>query len=173
MARLRAAKCYREIKRPFTRRSKYKEKSYVGSVPQSKISIYEMGNKNLPYTHELTLNSKQALQIRSEALEAARVVANKYLEKFLPQNFFFQIKVYPHQIIREHSLATGAGADRFTSGMSKAFGRNIGVAAQVKEGQEIMILRVNENSIKIGKQALERAAKKLPCKCSINIKKIN
>lgn len=171
MARLRTARCYRSIERPYTRKSKYKEKSFVSSIPQPKISVFEMGNKNLTYTYELTLNSKQALQIRSEALEAARIVVNKYLEKFAAGNFFFQIKVYPHHILRENTLATGAGADRFTSGMSKAFGRTIGVAAQVREGQELMLLKIN--TLEIGKKALERAIKKLPCKCSISVKKVN
>ncbi len=53
-------------------------------------------------------------------------------------DYKFKIKVYPHHHIRENPLASGAGADRMSTGMKKSFGKVIGLAARVKEGQEVM-----------------------------------
>ena len=46
--------------------------------------------------------------------------------------YFFQLRIYPHHILRENPLAAGAGADRMSTGMKCAFGKPISVAARVK-----------------------------------------
>jgi len=163
MARLRPAKVYRRLRRPYVRVSRLREKSYVSGVPPCRIRIFEMGNKKGNFEREVVLISKNSLQIRENALEAARTIANKFLEKNIgTENYYMKIKVYPHQVIREHALATGAGADRFQRGMSKAFGRPIGRAAQVSEGQEILIVKTNDKFIELAKEAVKRASTKLP-----------
>ncbi len=95
-------------------------------------------------------------------------MANKYLEKILgKEGFFMKVLVYPHQILREHTLATGAGADRFSAGMRKPFGKPKGRAAIVHAGDRIILLKINKNQLNVGKEALHRATTKLPTPCKI------
>src|SRR3989344_5555759 len=51
--------------------------------------------------------------------------------------------------------------------LEKAYGKTIGAAARVKEGQTIVEIRVHKEHTKLGKEALNRAAKKVPCGCRI------
>ncbi|MBD3156189.1 MAG: 50S ribosomal protein L16 [Candidatus Aenigmarchaeota archaeon] len=167
---LRPGRCTRKIKRPYTRVSKKKSKNYVGTKPPLRIHIFEMGNKKKDFEKTMHLIGKRAVQIRDNALEASRVNANKFLEKKItPENYFMKILVYPHQILREHTLATGAGADRFSMGMRKSFGRPKGRAAVVDKGQKIITLKLDKKNLKFGKRALERASDKLPTPCRIVI----
>ena len=168
---LRPGRTVRTLKRPYTRVSKKKPRlSYVVGVPFSKIHIFEMGTKNKEFDTTLWLISKHAIQIRDNALEAARIIANKLLEKILnPENFFMKVLVFPHQILREHSLATGAGADRFSSGMRNSFGKPVGRAVQIRANQEMFMLKVNKKDLEIAKKALKRAQLKLPTPCKVRI----
>jgi len=168
---LRPGRTTRIKKRPWTRVSRRKpRKSYAVGVPYSKIHIFNMGNAEKEFDTNLWLVVDRGVQIRSNALESARVVSNKFLERTIPGNYFLKILVYPHQVLREHSLATGAGADRFSSGMRKAFGKPSGVAAVVKKGQNIMHLKLNKKDLAIGRKALKRASMKLPTGCRIKVK---
>jgi len=167
----RPGRCTRKIKRPYTRVSKKDpSKNYVGGSPPMRINMFEMGNKEKEFDTTLHLVGKRSVQIRDRALEASRICANKLLEKSLTiENYFMKILVYPHQIIREHTLATGAGADRFSMGMRKAFGRPSERAAVVNKGQKIITLKTNKKNLNIAKRALERADKKLPTPCQVII----
>lgn len=168
MAKLRPGKCYRKIERPYTRQSTRKpRKSYVKGVPKSKIAQYEMGLKK-DYEKTLFLVPEQALQIRNNSLEAARTAAAKHLEKNCKE-FFMKLRIYPFHVIRENPLATGAGADRFQQGMRQSFGKPIGTAAQVRVGQKLIEVRVDEENLKTAKVALHRAIQKLPLKYRIVI----
>ncbi len=168
---LRPGRCTRKIKRPWTRISKKKpRKSYVVGVPHSKIHVFEMGSKTKKFDTEMWLVAKRPVQIRDNALEASRVTANKFLEKSIgTENYFMKMLLFPHQILREHALATGAGADRFSMGMRKAFGKPKGRAAIVKENKRIIWVRLDKKHIDIGKKALHRADLKLPTPCKIII----
>lgn len=168
---LRPAKCYRNVKRPFTRVSKFKKKSFVSGVPGMKIVRFETGNKG-EYDHVVELKSTQKVQIRHNALEAGRVTANKFLTRKVPgRAFLMKIKVYPHHIMRENPIAGGAGADRFTQGMSKPYGKPIGRAAQVSEGQVVYAVHINEQFVSVAKEALRKTGHKLPCKTKVTVKK--
>ena len=169
MAKLRKFVSYRNIKRPYTRTSKYKAKSYIRMTPNTKVVRFDTGaNKDFDFT--LNLLSKSDLQIRDNALESARQTSNKLLETYLGLNgFHLKVKVYPYHILREHALASGAGADRFSSGMAHSFGKPIGVAARIKKGQTIFQVSVDKQNIGVAKQALKRASKKLPCSCTIQL----
>jgi len=148
--------------RPYTRVSRRKPRqSYVVGVPFPKIHQFEMGTKG-DYTATIYLIGERAVQIRHNSLEAARVVVHKFLEKKLGLNFFLKILVFPHHVIREKPIATGAGADRYSQGMRQSFGKPSGTAVQVREGQTLMKLSVNKENIKIGRQALKKAGLKLP-----------
>ena len=78
------------------------------------------------------------------------------------KEFFIKLRVYPHHVLRENRLATGAGADRFQQGMRHSFGVPIGTAAQVRRGQKIFEVRVNKEFVNAAKEALNRAKHKLP-----------
>ncbi len=174
MARLRKGVAYRRIERPYTRKSKYNQLSFIKGVPHLKISRFTMGNPNGNYKYVVKLISKDDAQVRQEALESARKTANKKLEKSLGKNYFFRIRKYPHHVLRENPLATGAGADRLSTGMKLAFGKPIGIAAQVFQGDIIMeVFTPNEDSAKIAKEALKRAIHKMPISATIKIEEIN
>lgn len=170
MARLRKFSAYQNLERPYTRVSKFNKKNFVrGGFPQVGIVRFESGNPHEKFDTILKLNTQEALNIRQNALESARMTSNRLLEKNLGKSYYFKIKVYPFHILRENPLAAGAGADRMSTGMQKAFGKPIGSAARVKEGQTIIELRVNQPHLKLAREALSRAAKKLPCSCKIII----
>ena len=170
MARIRKFVAYRRLKRPYTRTSKFKSKSYIRMSPNPKVVRFTTGDPNKDFECTLNLMSKSELNIRDNALESARQTSNKLLESFLGVNgFHLRVSVYPYHVLREHALAAGAGADRFSSGMAHPFGKPIGVAARVRKGQTIFQVRINKQHIQLAKQALERASKKLPCSCTIQV----
>ena len=164
---LRPGRCYRTVHRPYTRQSQKKpRKGYVKGVPKPKITEFELGIKK-EYEHRLLLLARRAVQIRHNSLESARIAAVQTLEKNLGKGatFFLKIRVYPHHVLRENALATGAGADRFQQGMRQSFGKPIGTAAQVREGQALMEIRTDNANV--GKLALKKASYKLPTPCRI------
>ena len=166
---LRPGRCYRKHQRPNTRQSQRKpRKSYVKGVPKPKITEFELGTKG-EYEHKLYLIARSTVQIRHNALESARIAVVQTLEKNLGKgaSYFLKIRVYPHHVIRENALATGAGADRFQQGMRHSFGKPIGTAAQVREGQTL--IEVKTNNADVGKMALKKASYKLPTPCRIVI----
>ena len=98
-------------------------------------------------------------------MEAARMQISRILEQGCGKDpFFWKLRVYPHQILRENPLATGAGADRFQTGMRQSFGKPISTAAVVRKGQKIAEIRVKKNCIPVAKKAFKQAMHKLfPC----------
>jgi len=174
MAKLRSATCYRKSKKPYTRVSKYREKSYVKGVPGSKIKMFDMGDLSGKFSHKLLLKSKEGkVQIRHNALEAARMAANKYLEVNIGRaGYLFKVLIYPHQVMRFNPQANFAGADRFTTGMAHTYGKTLGRAAQVKAGQNLMYVMLNEKNLKKAKEALRRAGNKLPVEWELELVKL-
>ncbi len=164
---LRPGRCYRGWQRPYTRQSQRKpRKGYVKGVPKPKITEFELGTKG-DYKNKVFLLAKRSVQIRHNALESARVSAVQTMEKNIGKGatYFLKIRVFPHQVLRENALATGAGADRFQQGMRQSFGKPIGTAARVREGQTVMEIRTNNPDV--GKMALKKASYKLPTPCKI------
>lgn len=164
----RPGKCYRFIKRP-----PYTRKEYIKRIPGPKVVLWRMGKKrgrNFELT--LSLQAKEAVQIRHSALEAMRISANRYLTRQLgPENYFLWIRTYPHQILREKRMMAFAGADRIQEGMRRSFGKPFALAARVKAGQSVMTLEVDYKDLDIAKDALRRASMKLPTPCTINLDK--
>ncbi|MFQ5838262.1 MAG: 50S ribosomal protein L16 [Thermoplasmata archaeon] len=156
------AKMYREVKgQPYTRRE------YMGGVPNPRITQFEMGNPNGDFPVTVSLLAREACQIRHNALEAARIAANRYISKRAGQQYHLKIKTYPHIVLRENKVAVGAGADRISDGMRGAFGTPVGTAARVKEGQPIMYIRTTVPNLEQAKKALTKAKYKLPTPCRI------
>lgn len=167
--RIRPGRCYREPRRAYTRVSK-KKKGFVKSVPPSKIQIFETGNKKGAFDRKVYLVSGKNVEIRNQALEAARVSANKLLkEKLGGENYHLKVMVYPHQVQRENPMAYGHKADRYGMGMSLSFGIPKHRAAQVSQGQKILMVRINEKGVPIAKKALKKASYKLPITCNLKI----
>ncbi len=168
MARLRRFRAYRHVKRPYTRVSKFKKKSFIRMSPPRKVTRYDMGDPGKEFSHCLDLVPKDNLQIRQEAIESARQTGIRLLEKKLAKNaFHFKIRKVAYHIIREKSLALGAGADRVSTGMQKPFGKPTGIAVQLKAGDRFFTVQCDEPALETARLALKRASKKMPCSFSI------
>lgn len=168
MAGLRKGKCYTEVKRAYTRKSKYKSKGYIKAIPPIKIVKFDQGNLQKKFDSQISLFSKQNIQIRHNALESARQVIHKHLVDSFGNNYYLKVRVYPHHILREHKMLTGAGADRMSPGMSQAFGKAVGTAAQVKKDQPIISVRIDTKDVESAKVALKYAIARLPGKYYID-----
>lgn len=172
---LRPAKCYRRIDTPSYTRTAIRKmsKAFVRGIPGAKIRVFSTGNIKGNYGLKAYLISKFPIQLRHNQLEAARVAANQYATKLLGvDGYHLQVLVFPHQILRENPLATGAGADRFQSGMSRSFGKPIGTAARVTKNARLMVLSIPAGREDVAKEAFRRAAIKLSAKTRVEIKKI-
>ncbi|MCL4391194.1 MAG: 50S ribosomal protein L16 [Candidatus Parvarchaeota archaeon] len=162
MVKLRPGRSYREFKIPYTRKSKYKTKNYIKIAQKPKITQYHSGNTKKEFESKVFLISERSLQLRDNAIESARIVANKFLtDSITDQNFHIIVVAYPHHVLREHKLATGAGADRFSSGMQKSFGKPIGLAARLQAGTRIFEIHVDKTNIEAAKTAAFKMGKKL------------
>ncbi|MCQ8898164.1 MAG: 50S ribosomal protein L16 [Hadesarchaea archaeon] len=164
---LKPGKCYRHFSGPA-----YTRREFVDGVPGSRVTFFDMGNPNGDFPLEVSLVAREQGQIRHNALEAARMAANRLLETVAGrENYHFKIRLYPHQILRDHPMAIGAGADRVSEGMRLAFGRPIGTAVRVKADQKVMTVRVPERFLELAKEALDRARAKLPLRWSVLVEK--
>lgn len=166
---LRPGRCYHKIsQKPYTRIAvRVPKKSYAKGVPASKIHQFEVGKKG-DYALTFHLVSKETTAMRSNCLEAARVIASKYLATQLgEQGFFLKVLIYPHHVLRENAIATGAGADRFSQGMRRSFGKPIGQAARVEKNQRVISVFVPLGKEAAAKEALRRASTKLPGACRV------
>lgn len=166
---IRPAKCYKTIKRPNTRVSKHKpRKSYVKGVPYPKIRSFESGKPNPEFTTTVYMISKKAGNIRHNALEAARISANRNLENTIGKDeYFLKVLVFPHHILRENPIATGAGADRYQTGMRLSFGRPVSTAARIKAGQNIFRVQLRNENENVARKALKICSSKMPVPCKI------
>ncbi len=161
---LRPARCYRRLERPYTRLAvRVPDKNYIGGVPPVRIRKFVTGNPSVDADAVFYLVAKDALQIRDNALEAARMAINRYLEKKLTdKGYLLRLRVFPHHVLRENKQLTGAGADRMQRGMSQAFGKPIGRAAQVRPGTIIFEVRTKRANEPVVREAFRRAVMKLP-----------
>lgn len=83
--------------------------------------------------------------VSSEALEAARVAANKYMTKNAGKEaFHLRVRVHPFHVLRINKMLSCAGADRLQTGMRGAFGKPTGLAARVKIGQILLSIRCRD-----------------------------
>lgn len=143
----------------------YTRKEYMEGVPGNKIVSFDMGNKEEKEDFEIkvSLVSEEECQITHNSLESARIACNSYLNNELGNtNYFLKLRVYPHHVLRENKMATGAGADRVQDGMRLAFGNPIGTAARVDSEQKLFSVRINRENYQDAKRALNRAVQKLP-----------
>lgn len=157
---LRPGKCYSKLDTmPYTR------KEYIPGFPPPKISKFDYGNPKGDFPVKVTLYALEDGLIRHNALDAARVIATKTMEKKVgPTNYHLKVIKYPFHVIRENKMLAMAGADRLQEGMRLSFGTPIGTATIVDKYDKIMYIRCDKASIELAKTALKRAASKLSVK---------
>lgn len=150
----------------------YTRRDYIRKTPNSRIVQYDMGNLTDEFPVSVSLAVKKPARIRHNSLEAARIASNRLMQRKAGRlGYHLKLRTYPHQIVRENPMATGAGADRVQSGMRNAFGKPISVEAIVKAGQRIITIDTNKKNFEDAKLALKRAGMKLPVSCRIVVDK--
>jgi len=133
-----------------------------------------MGNPSGDFKVKLSLIGLERCQIRHQALEAARIASNRLMVRDVGrENYHLRVRIKPFHFLRENRMISGAGADRIQDGMRLAFGKVIGIAARIKPKQPIISVRCESKHIKHARQALKRAAPKLPTPCKIIFDKID
>lgn len=135
-------------------------------MPDSKIRIFDIGRKKAPvdlFPLVLHFVSKEKMQISSEALEAARITANRYLIRMCgKEGFHCRIRVQPFHVTRINKMLSCAGADRLQTGMRHAWGKPMGTAARVKIGTVLMSVRTYDKHENDVIEALRRTGFRLP-----------
>lgn len=143
------------------------------------------------------LVSNEYEQLSSEALEAGRICANKYLSKIGGKDaFHMRVRCHPYHVIRINSIhplfvfntnslemLSCAGADRLQTGMRGAFGKVSqflyictyrqpnGTVARVNIGQIIMSVRSKDSNKATVIEALRRSQYKFPGRQKIVVSK--
>jgi len=164
---LRPFRAYRYFSGPA-----YARREYVKGVPGVRVTFFDMGNPSGDFPVEMSLVAKETGQVRHNALEAARIAANRLLEVKAGRDYYhLKLRVYPHQVLRENPMAIGAGADRISDGMRLSFGQPVGTAARVSAGQKLMTARTTKDFVALAKEALDRASAKLPVPCRIVVER--
>lgn len=167
---LRKASAYSKKKiTPYTRKSSKSKKNYVKTVPENKITRFKMGQasdwEKGKLKHVIKLVSGEKVQIRDNALESARKYVLRLLTEEIPEEFYFEVKTYPHQILRENKVYSGASkGERVNTGMAQSFGSVMGRAAIVKKDQAIFLIALYSPDHKaLINDALGKVKSKLPC----------
>ncbi|UCD20702.1 MAG: 50S ribosomal protein L16 [archaeon] len=172
---LRKGSAYVKIKRAYTRKSRKKTKNYIKAVPQSKIPKFTMGDiqayREKRFDYVIYLVTNQNIQIRDNPIEACRQLVLRHLNNKV-KVFYFSLLIYPHHILRENKMLTGAGADRMQSGMKHSFGKAINLAAQMKKGSKLFVVSCNKDKLEDVHRIVALAKAKLPGKWSIVEKKL-
>jgi large subunit ribosomal protein L10e len=170
MASLRKANAYRKVTRAYTRKSKYKKKGFIKAVPQHKIGRFHMGDNKKEFPGSVRLVSKEKFQIRHNALESVRILINRQLiKKFGNKGYHFYLNIYPHHVLRNNRMLTGAGADRMQTGMQQGFGKVEGTAAQVKNGTTLFTVNIPEDGVDFVKELLTKAKPRIAGKIGVEV----
>ena len=155
-----------------TRGMPYVRREYISGKPQLKIARFSSGQSKQNYDYKLELIVSEKIQIRHNALEAARLAANKSMAQAGDLSFFSRLTVYPHLVLRENKMIATAGADRLQEGMRRAFGKATGLAARVKPEQSIFEAYVSKENLELAKRGFKVASSKLGCPTSVRITEI-
>ncbi|XP_055877737.1 60S ribosomal protein L10 [Biomphalaria glabrata] len=166
----RPARCYR-----YCKNKPYPKSRFCRGVPDPKIRIFDLGRKKArvdEFPLCVHMISDEYEQLSSEALEAGRICANKYLVKNCGKDaFHLRVRLHPFHINRINKMLSCAGADRLQTGMRGAFGKPQGTVARVNIGQPIMSVRARENHEQQVIEALRRAKFKYPGRQKIVVSK--
>merc|ERR1712168_1789513 len=164
----RPARCYR-----YCKNKPYPKSRFCRGVPDPKIRIFDLGRKKAAVDEFplcVHLVSDEYEQLSAEALEAARICANKYMVKFCGKDpFHMRIRPHPFHVVRINKMLSCAGADRLQTGMRGAFGKAQGLVARVNIGQPLMSIRARDQYKASVYEALRRAKFKFPGRQKIYI----
>jgi len=169
MAR-RPARCYR-----YCKNKPYPKSRFNRGVPDPKIRIFDLGRKRagvdeFPLCVHMVSNEYE--QLSSEALEAARICANKYLVKTSGKDsFHLRVRAHPFHVVRINKMLSCAGADRLQTGMRGAWGKPNGSVARVNIGQILLSVRTRDNNKATAIEALRRSMYKFPGRQKIIVSK--
>ncbi|KAJ9593050.1 hypothetical protein L9F63_027711, partial [Diploptera punctata] len=106
----RPARCYR-----YCKNKPYPKSRFCRGVPDPKIRIFDLGRKKArveDFPLCVHLVSDEYEQLSSEALEAGRICANKYMVKNCGKDqFHIRMRLHPFHVIRINKMLSCAGAD--------------------------------------------------------------
>ncbi|XP_015391421.1 large ribosomal subunit protein uL16-like [Panthera onca] len=115
---------------------------FCRGVPDAKVRIFDLGQKKAEVEQFPLCGHtvpEEYEQLSSEALEAVRMCANKYMVKSCGKDgFCIQMRFHPFHVILINKMLSCAGADRLQTGVWGAFGKPQGTVARVHIGQVIM-----------------------------------
>merc|ERR1739838_1236431 len=157
----RPSRCYR-----YQKNKPYPKSRFNRGVPDPKLRFYDGGAKKFswdkfPACIHLVCGEKQ--QITSEALEAARIAGNKYMQVNCgKESFHIRIRVHPWHVVRINKMLSCAGADRLQTGMSHAYGKALCKSARVNIGSILISIRTKRENVEHAQEALRRAKFKFP-----------
>lgn len=155
-----------------TRGMPYVRREYIAGKPQIKIARFASGQASPNYDFKVELLATEKIQIRHNALEAARLAANKRMATAGEMSFFSVLRVYPHVILRENKMIATAGADRLQEGMRRAFGKATGLAARVTPGQVLFEAFVTAGNLNLAKEGFKVASSKVGCPTEVRITRL-
>merc|ERR1712168_828376 len=157
----RPARCYR-----YCKNKPYPKSRFNRGVPDAKIRIFDLGNKRasvMAFPVHMVMVSDEYEQIGSEALEAARISANKYMAKTCGKDsFHLRIRTHPYHVTRINKMLSCAGADRLQTGMRGAYGKPNGLVSRIDIGEPILSIRTKESNAATAYEALRRSKMKFP-----------
>merc|ERR1712149_159815 len=157
----RPARCYR-----YCKNKPYPKSRFCRGVPDPKIRIYDLGSKKasvLSFPKHIVMVSDELEQLSSEALEAARICANKYMTKNIgKESFHLRMRCHPYHVTRINKMLSCAGADRLQTGMRGAYGKPNGLVSRINIGDPILSIRTKEANFEHAYEALRRSKMKFP-----------
>ncbi len=146
---------------------------YIHGAPVSKVQKFTMGDSKATYQYKVSLLAESRVQVRHNALEAARVSANKVMfDKLGETGYLIKVISYPHVILRENRMIATAGADRLQEGMRRSFGKPSGRAAIIERNKSVLDIYVSELALEHAKVAMKVSSSKLPMACRVSVEKI-
>nr|1FFK_F Chain F, RIBOSOMAL PROTEIN L10E [Haloarcula marismortui] len=114
----------------------YTRREYISGIPGKGIAQFKMGNNGAGPTYPAQVENvvEKPVQIRHNALEAARNAANRFVQNSgAAANYKFRIRKFPFHVIREQD----------GDGMRAPFGKSVGTAARSHGANHDFIAWVN------------------------------
>jgi len=170
---IRPAKSLRDAdKVAWTRYSRSKpRRSYIKAMPHEDLHQFRMGEMKGDFDTVIHLVSEEDIIVRDNAIESARQTANKYVETHMAGAYYLIVRVFPHHVIRENKMISGAGADRLQKGMRCSFGRPTDRAARLCVGTELFTIYTYSSNVEHVKKAFTRAKRKLSGRYDLIVEK--
>ena len=136
-----------------------RQSSVIGPTNERSLTLPPPPSSHAP---PLT-RSFEKEQISSEAMEAGRIAANKYMVKNAGKDqFHLRVRMHPFHCLRINKMLSCAGADRLQTGMRGAFGKVQGTAARIAIGQIMLSIRTKEQHANKAVEGFRRAKFKFP-----------